>query len=499
MRGEGSDARPLMNDFTHLVDLASPRLGGAVLLASDEFFAAKENLIKPEMPVFREHEYTDRGKWMDGWETRRRRAPGHDWCLLRLGLPGILRGVVVDTTHFRGNYPELCSIDGCALEGSPGVEQLTRPETRWVEVFPKTALRGDTSNRFAIHCPNRLTHLRFHIYPDGGVARLRVYGEALPDWAAVLSGEAEIDLASVEHGGQVLAASDTFFGAPQNLLMPGRGLHMADGWETKRRRGPGFDWVILKLGIAGTFRRIEVDTAHFKGNYPESCSLEACRAVGLMHLDALAWRGVLPRTKLEADQLHVFEREIADAVSAPFTHVRFNIYPDGGVSRLRIFGVPSRDGRLAEGLRRLNALLPDEAEATLHACGGSARWARRMAAGRPYSSLDHLYRTDDGSWDALTRKDWLEAFLSHRASGEQETGPAEPGPVQEQAGLAEASAAYQERFGHPFIVCATGKSLEEMLALCRQRLSNDPETEFRIAANEQRKIARLRLEKLLTR
>ena len=327
-------------DFTELIDLASERVGGAVVFANDEFFAPKENLLKPAKPIFIEGKYTDVGKWMDGWETRRRRTPGFDWCIIRLGLPGIVRGLVVDTAHFKGNYPEHCSLEAGAFDGNPDVEKLTRAETRWTEVLPKSALQGDCENRFAVENPQRFTHLRFAIYPDGGVARLRVYGEVAPDWAELSHANREIDLAAVEHGGLVVASSDMFFGSRHNLIMPGRAANMSDGWETRRRRGPGHDWAVIKLGTSGTIRRVEVDTSHFKGNFPESCQLEACSAPQIpaapAALASLPWVEVLPRTQLQADTRHFFEKELKDA--GVVTCVRFNIFPDGGVSRLRLYG-----------------------------------------------------------------------------------------------------------------------------------------------------------------
>lgn len=327
-------------EFTELVDLASEKLGGAVLFANDDFFAPKENLLKLAAPIFIEGKYTDLGKWMDGWESRRRRTPGFDWCIIRLGLPGIIRGVVVDTSFFRGNYPEHCSLEACALPGLPTAEELTDERVQWTQILPQLPLSGDTQNPFAIENEQRFTHLRFKIYPDGGVARLRVHGEVTPDWERLKRSGGDIDLAAVENGGIVLACSDMFFGHRHNLIMPGRAANMSDGWETKRRRGPGHDWTIIRLGAPGQIRRVEVDTAWFKGNFPESCALEAIAVdaaaeAGLTDL-SVDWKPVLPRTKLQAHTRHFFENEILDASS--ISHLRFNIFPDGGVSRLRVYG-----------------------------------------------------------------------------------------------------------------------------------------------------------------
>lgn len=326
-------------DFTELIDLAAERLGGAVLFANDDFFAPKENLLKPSSPVFIEGKYTDLGKWMDGWESRRRRSPGFDWCIIRLGLTGIIRGVMVDTSHFKGNYPESCSLEACAIDGLPTTEQLTSDSVEWTEILPQSNLNGDSQNPFPVNSDQRWTHLRFKIYPDGGVARLRVFGEVIPDWNRLQQIGGEIDLAAVESGGVVLSCSDMFFGHRHNLIMPGRAINMSDGWETKRRRAPGHDWTIIKLGRPGNIHRLEVDTSWFKGNFPESCSLEACNAAG-MTIEGLQdpeflWRPVLARTKLQAHTRHFLD-EMMDAGSV--SHVRFNIFPDGGVSRLRVYG-----------------------------------------------------------------------------------------------------------------------------------------------------------------
>ena len=327
-----------MIDFTELIDLASEKLGGAVLYANDDFFAPKENLLKPSSPIFIEGKYTDLGKWMDGWETRRRRSPRldekFDWCIIRLGLSGIIHGVVVDTSFFRGNFPSHCSIEVCAIDGQPTVEDLLKKE--WTEILPVSELQGDSHNHFEINYERRVTHLRLKIYPDGGVARLRVFGEVLPDWKALRRRESEIDLAAAEHGGTVLTASDMFFGNKHNLIMPGRARDMSDGWETKRRRGEGYDWCVIKLGTTGTITRVEVDTSHFKGNYPESCSIEVGNTAEDTNLEKIVWQELLPDKKLQAHTRHIFVDELKDC--GEVTHVRFNIFPDGGVSRLRLYG-----------------------------------------------------------------------------------------------------------------------------------------------------------------
>ncbi|HEV7646017.1 MAG TPA: allantoicase [Pyrinomonadaceae bacterium] len=332
-------------EFTELVDLASEQLGGNVLYANDDFFAEKENLIRRSSPVFIPDKYTDRGKWMDGWESRRRRSPRmdekYDECIIRLGTPGAVHGLVVDTSHFKGNYPSHCSAAVCTVKGLPTVQQLLDPATRWDEILPLTALEGDTKNSFPVKDPpGGSTHLRLKIFPDGGVARLRVHGVVQPDWDALRKRDSEIDLAAVENGGVVLDSSDMFFGHRHNLIMPGRALDMSDGWETKRNREPGHkDWSIVKLGTAGTITRVEIDTLRFKGNYPESCSIEAGDINSAKDLDSMNWAELLKNKPLQAHTLHVFADELENV--GPVTHARFNIYPDGGISRLRLFGKPS--------------------------------------------------------------------------------------------------------------------------------------------------------------
>ncbi len=327
-------------EFTDLVDLASEKLGGAVIFANDEFFAPKENLLQPGAAIWVDGKYTQRGKWMDGWETMRRRSPRleeeFDWCVVRLGAPGRIRGVTVDTSFFRGNFPSHCSIDACAADSKSDVTELVGDKVNWTEILPMSVLSGDSPNNFTIDSEQSSTHVRLKIFPDGGVARLRIHGDVLPDWDSLKTRDSEIDLAAVENGGTVPLASDMFFGHRINLIMPGLARDMSDGWESQRRRGPGHDWCIIKLGTSGTLTRVEIDTSHFKGNYPESCSIDVGHADSSAELDSIEWRELLANTKLQPHTRHMFDDELSDIGAV--THARLNIFPDGGVSRLRLYG-----------------------------------------------------------------------------------------------------------------------------------------------------------------
>jgi allantoicase len=333
---------PTVSAPAGLVDLASARIGGIAVLANDEFFAEKENLLKPGRGIFIPDKYTDHGKWMDGWETRRRRTAGHDWCVVQLGLRGIIKQVDIDTNHFLGNHPPFATLDALSTSSDFPSETAAVEKLSWTSILERSPLEPGSQNLFGITSGQTWTHVRLNILPDGGVARLRVYGIVVPDWSKLKPGEL-VDLAAVENGGVPLACSDMFFSSMNNLIMPGRSENMGDGWETKRRRGPGYDWIILKLGRSGTVRKIEVDTNHFKGNYPDTCSIEGCAAPNAS-VDELAgkdtrWNELLPKTKLQADTQHFFERELSAIDNC--THIRLNIYPDGGVSRLRLWGTPS--------------------------------------------------------------------------------------------------------------------------------------------------------------
>jgi allantoicase len=324
------DTDPAAPDFTQRYpNLADPRLGAGAVAASDEFFAPMARMLAPEPPVFIPGKYDEHGKWMDGWETRRRRGQGHDWSILRLACPAQLAGVEIDTRHFTGNYPPGASLEACCCE-----EDVPPATTDWHPLLPTQPLSGNQRHYFALGDPGRWTHVRLSIYPDGGIARLRVYGRPVVE----ASGDALIDLAAALSGGWVVATNNEHFGRASTLLLPGRGANMGDGWETRRRREPGHDWAIIALAGPGILERVEVDTAWFKGNYPDSCSLQAaCMPAATpqtLVTQSMFWPELLAPQKLSADANHLFSL----AVSPVVTHVRFNIFPDGGVSRLRLQG-----------------------------------------------------------------------------------------------------------------------------------------------------------------
>ena len=331
--------------FTGLVDLAAEALGGRALSASDEFFASKDNLLKEGRGVFVPGKYTDRGKWMDGWESRRKRASGHDHCIIALGAPGHVLGFDIDTNHFLGNHPPFASVEGVWAALDTPVPELERLTFR--ELLTQVPLRPGSQNLFAAERGEPVTHVRLNIFPDGGVARFRVYGKVVPGRAQPPS-DAEtlahvdpshMDLAALQNGGLALACSDAFFGPMNNLLLPGRAADMGGGWETRRKRAPGHDWLLIKLAQRGRISVLELDTRHFKGNYPDRAAVEVIDAPDARITDLIASRAFVPllaETTLSADRRHFFGSELLP--HPPATHLRLHIFPDGGVSRLRAWG-----------------------------------------------------------------------------------------------------------------------------------------------------------------
>jgi allantoicase len=321
-------------DFTNQwVNLAQPRLGAEIVSCSDDFFAECSRMLSPDAPVFIDGKFDDNGKWMDGWETRRRRNGGYDNAIVKLGLAGQIKGIDIDTTHFTGNYPPAASLEACHSEGAAD------ENSDWTRLIPSTSLDGDSHHYFEIDNAECFTHVRLNIYPDGGVARLRVHGKVVSD-PVELDKSGPHDLAAVELGARAIACNDAHFGAVENLLNPGRGINMGDGWETRRRREPGNDWCIVELGHPGTVEEILIDTAHFKGNYPDRCSIQAAMVgegtAASIITQSQFWQELLPPQKLEMDEIHEFKAEVQSL--GTISHVRINIFPDGGLSRVRLFG-----------------------------------------------------------------------------------------------------------------------------------------------------------------
>jgi allantoicase len=326
---------PAAPDFTRCyVNLADGRLGAQALLASDDFFADKSRMLDPDPPRFIADKYDDNGKWMDGWESRRKRGPGHDWCIVRLARPGVIVGIDLDTSHFTGNFPPAASLEGCERSDTDAASG-----SAWFPLLPAVNLEGNRHHYLPIANARRCTHVRVNLFPDGGLARLRLYG--IPELDAhAADSEGLIDLVAALNGGTVVAANNEHFGLASNLLRPGRGINMGDGWETRRRRQPGNDWCVLALAKTGTISAIEVDTCHFKGNFPDRCSIQAALVAGgtpeSLVTQSMFWPTLLPEQPLSMDHEHFFRSEIL--THGPISHVRFNIHPDGGVSRLRLRG-----------------------------------------------------------------------------------------------------------------------------------------------------------------
>lgn len=470
-----------------MTDLISEEVGGRVVDFNDQFFAEADNLLVNSAPAWKEEKFTDRGKWMDGWETRRRREPGHDWCVLALGVPGRISRVTIDTAHFTGNYPEEFSLEACGV----GVDERLEA-AEWVEVISTTRLEGDSVAEFEVADAHRVTHLRLNIYPDGGVARLRVDGEPIPGMNQVCP-EGQTDLLAAGLGGVALDASDVHYSAPSNLLRATSPAGMWDGWETRRRRGPGHDWATFRLGITGHVERVEVDTRHFKGNSPGWVSIDVSD-------DGETWTEVVGKAPVQPDSLN----DVDLAEPARTEYLRFSIHPDGGVARLRAWGRPDRELAGEKRLHYLNSLFDQEARNFFDSACSAKTWVRSMLSSRPFPNVATVFTSAGEAFANLREEDWLEAFAGHPRIGER----GDDVENREQAGVSTATDAlvaeledvnrlYEEKFGFIYIVYASGKTAEEMLEVARQRLSNTREDEIPEASEQQKAITETRLRRML--
>ena len=322
----------MTNKISTLINLASPKLGSLGVKANDEFFAPLKRMLLDNEPIFIPDKYDDHGKWMDGWETKRRRVPGNDWCLIKLGSPGIIKEIDVNTKFFTGNYPPQASIEGIYSESEPDID-----DRKWLTILEKVDLNGDKINKFGVKKKNIVNWIKVNIYPDGGIARLRLWGDVYQNWDNFDNNKI-IEISALKNCGKIISYNNAHYGDVSALLSEGRGKNMGDGWETRRRREPGNDWIIIELGKKARLEEVEVDTAFFKGNFPESCSIEGVNADGnVENIENLDWKPITSKTALKADTIHKIKIENKYKQTI-FSHVRLNIFPDGGVSRFRVYG-----------------------------------------------------------------------------------------------------------------------------------------------------------------
>lgn len=453
------------------IDLAAESLGGYALAANEGC---------PE-PLLRDTQV---------WQTRRRPS-GNDWCVVRLAVPGVLQEVVVDTTGCDGNFPPECSIEGCVAPHNARVEQLDK----WVELVPRSPLQGGHWNLFGVRNAQRFSHVRLNIFPDGAVARLHVHGQPVPDWMRSAPISLPLDVAALLQGGRVDSCSDQTYGDVHSLNLPGS----EQAWQTRRRREPGEESAILHLATSAMIQAIQVETGK---DAPLACRLEGRRS------PSEEWTPLLERQQLLPHTLHSFSDEIRAHGGVEW--VRLSIEPDGGVARLRLWGLPDAAGREAARLRWLNSLSARAFEKEMHAVCTSGAWAQGLARRRPFRDLRQLVESSHKIWDTLTESDWLEAFAGHprigakKAPGQGQTSQAwsaqEQAQVTEhQEELATGNRDYEQKFGFVFLICATGKSSQQILSELQRRIGCDRAEEVRAAAAEQAKINALRLEKYLQR
>ena len=316
-----------------MINLADPRIGSKIIFKTDDFFAAAHRILKTDIPVFKDGLFDKHGKWMDGWETRRRRSKGYDYLVLKLGKPGKIFDIDIDTSHFNGNQPTHASLEGCFSRSKPN------KKTKWTRLLGKKKLGPNKNHNFKSQNKSTFNYIRLNIFPDGGVARLRLYGKIEIDKKTI--NNKNINLTSVLNGASIVGCNNEHFGRAENIIAPGKGKNMGDGWETRRSRGKNFDWLIIKFGKPGLIKKLEIDTHHFKGNYPDSCSIQTAiinkdLSNNLIVKNSKNWKFILNKSKLSAHKKHVFKKFLIKRNKE--NYLKINIYPDGGISRIRAFG-----------------------------------------------------------------------------------------------------------------------------------------------------------------
>ena len=353
------------NTFSTSTNITTTVLGASIVSFSDEYFASAANLLTPTPPIRKPGYFVHTGAWYDGWETRRHNSKEYDWVVIKLGCVARIDAVEVDTAYFNGNEAPRAGLDGCLLtkeeDTTSGVDR--EGFQGWNEILPPSKCGPSQRQAWKLSGPavqgEKFTHLRLKQYPDGGIARLRVYGTVVPPSLpmSVLSGKEERpveDLAAALNGGVAIACSDQHFGGKHYLVLPGRGKDMGDGWETARSRTKGhMDWAIIQLGLRGRkIQKVVVDTKDFRGNFPRGVKVEAWSteivkaALGTEAAPKAEGKGwkelVRGEQPCQADHEHVFEGAELVVSEPPeghvWTHVKMTIVPDGGVKRLRIYG-----------------------------------------------------------------------------------------------------------------------------------------------------------------
>ena len=316
-----------------LIDLAQSRLGSKIIFKTDEFFAPARRIINPWPPIFKEGVFDKNGKWMDGWETRRKRGKGHDYLILKLGKPGRIHKIDVDTSYFSGNHPSKISIEACFNK-----KKIFNKKIKWTTIVKKSVTKANSHHFFNIKNKNIFSHIKLNIFPDGGVARLRVYGSMNLNKNF---GKNIVNLTSVLNGAVPIVCNNEHFGRAENILAPGIGKNMGDGWETRRSRGKNFDWLIVKCAAPGKINKIQIDTHHFKGNFPDKCSIQAAyidKNISSKNLinKSKNWNFLINKSKLYANRKHNFKNKLMSNKKINF--IKINIFPDGGISRVRAYG-----------------------------------------------------------------------------------------------------------------------------------------------------------------
>ncbi len=475
------------------IDLASDRLRGYVLASSDQAFTSGAQLVSSQEP-----------KSSLGWRTRRRRESGHDWAVIRLGVPGIVEELVIDTTGQAGQSPTHVSVEGCNAPHTCAAGDLKD----WEALLPKTVLADDCPNTFSVPNGKRYSHLRLNIYPDGGITRFHALGQPVPSWmapgAVPLS---SLDLAGAHNGGQVFGWSDAISApAAQNLIYPSAPSDSNDAWITRRRRQPGHDWLVVRLAEAGQLHTVVLDTERLETDIPAKASLEGAHSLG--QPEESDWFELLPAQATLSNTEHVYSQEIATHEEVRW--VRLNLFPDGGMARLRLWGALSPKGQVQSRLRYLNSASSGELREIFRAVCHSDKWASSMALAGPFESVSDLQKKGATAWSHCREVDWREALAGHPRIGEKAKGgdlasrwsrgeqskAATPDEAIK-AELRENQLVYEERFGFLFLICATGRTTDQILSVLKVRLEQTPEIELQTVAEELAKIIHLRLEKLL--